>query len=223
MLSRSRQAVLVGAAFVAVVALGMALKPAEVAKSSSRDSTASSNGSLFPIASAATTPPLVAGPIVRNLTTADSAALAKPKGPSPRVQAILNYNKNLSRCPLQRDTTVKAKPIPYALIVDTLTDRPHADQMIVNYDVCGLAQGGPTLFTAGFRLFKKPNRLSMGEKELKPMPSAEQARSPRQRMRFVIPTKDMPPGDYKLDVTILVRNRAPLVVSQEFKITEKLQ
>ena len=218
MLSRTRQAVYgIAAVAVLAVALGSAMNlGADQASGTPADS---ANGVVMAGASSPkppTLPPLT----VSRMTAADSAAAAlaaKPKVPQ-RVVNILNWNKLPGRCP-QLDTAAKAPLIAYALLVDTMTDRPHADRMIVNYDVCGLREGAP--FTAAFRLFKKPGRLGRGDKELKDGPIPEVARSPRQRMRFVIPTKDMPPGDYKLDVTLQGKGKAPLVVTQEFKVTEK--
>jgi hypothetical protein len=172
-----------------------------------------------PIDSSKPTPPVTASaepvkaapPVTRVVTP------PPPPKPSARALAILAYNKLRSGC-ATRDTVPGAAPIEYAVLVDSLDDRPRADSMSVAYDVCGLPRG--TAFTASFTLTKLRQR---GLRQQKPHEETitETAGSPRSHKSRMLDTREMSPGSYRLELVVIDdRNRA-LSASREFRITEK--
>jgi hypothetical protein len=162
----------------------------------------------------------VPGAFVSTPRPGDSTAFPpKPKLPSARAQFILTYNKYPGKCPQRADTLTSTDDIAFALLVDSIPDRPRADQLSIGYDVCGLPQN--SAFNATFVLTKAANKIGWGGKELREPPTAEIAKSPRQRMRHVMNTKEMSPGDYHLDVTVRYKNKTPITISRPFKIIDK--
>jgi hypothetical protein len=221
MLSRTRQMVL-GLAAVAVftTVLGFTLKTGRFGRN---DSTATSNGNVF-LPGASKEPPKVPGVTVNKMSAADSAKLLAPKPkPSARAQAILDYNKFASKCPTI-DTMQTTKPIAYALLVDTIPDRVWADNLFIGYDICGLPRQTP--YIVSYTLSKKGGFAGRGAKEVRAQPVAENAGSPRHRLRakFDMKKEGMPPGDYKFELTLsAVKGKPPITVVREFKILPKPQ
>ena len=219
MLSRTRQLVYSALGItVFATALGMTMK---AGMAGSRDS---ATGSVIAAGSAndSKNPPAVNGAVVSLPRPGDSTALViKPKKPSDRAAFILAYSKYASSCP-QIDTMPKTPPISYAVLVDSIGSRPRADQIVVNYDVCGLARTGVSApFTAAFTLTRRGGFAGRGGKELKVPPVPEVARSPRQRVRQVLDTKDWPAGDYRLEMTVVTKGKEPVTLIREFKVTDK--
>lgn len=223
MLSRTRQAVLVGAAFVAIAALGMALKPSPNGTSKG-DSTTLSGGSVVPVANAAAAkPPVVSGAMVTKLNTADSAkfSLASKPQSSPRALAIIAANKAISKCPKFADTLATTAPIAFALLVDSIPDRVRADNIPVKYDVCGLK---PTqAYTVVATLSRKEGTIRKNWKVYTTRTYPENATSARQSMRAIVPTPAAPSGDYRLEVALTAKGKEPVSVIREFKVTDKPQ
>jgi hypothetical protein len=216
MLSRTRQAVWGGVAvLVATTLIGVGL-------ATMFDQNAAASSILKPNqrANASATPPAVNGATVTTPRPGDSTAIPpKPKPPSPRALAIIAANKVTSRCPKLADTLATTKPIAYALLVDSIADRPRADHLPIAYDVCGLAEKTP--FSTKFVLTKKKNVIGRGGKELSVPALPDVAKGTRQRLRYVLNMKDMPSGDYHLEVTLIGKGKPPIMVSREFKITDK--
>ncbi|MEO5567002.1 MAG: serine/threonine-protein kinase [Gemmatimonadaceae bacterium] len=139
-------------------------------------------------------------------------------GPSPRALAIIAYNKTKSNCPKMRDTLATTKPIPYAVLLDTIPDRKAAESMTFTYDVCGLAEG--SVFSAKFTLNKLRQRLRK-QKPLE-LTAPGTADSPRSRERVTLKTGEMSSGSYRLDVTVTNgKSRQVNAASHEFRINDK--
>jgi serine/threonine protein kinase len=219
MLSRTRQMVW-GAVAVLVFTTALGLGAMSILGDST--AAAAGTGSLITKnqrANASGTPPGVTGATVTTPAPGDSTAFPKPKPPSPRALAIIAANKVSSRCPKLADTLATTKPIAYALLVDSIADRPKADQLPVVYDVCGLAEKTP--FSTKFVLTKKKNVIGRGGKELSVPALPEVSKGTRQHMRYSLNTKDMPPGDYHLDVTLIGKGKPPITVSRDYPLTHK--
>ena len=140
----------------------------------------------------------------------------KPK-PSPRAAAILAYNKLRSSC-ARRDTLPDAKPIEYAVLMDSVADRPRGDEMTVVYDVCGLPSG--SAFTAKFTLTKLRQR-GFGQQKPHIETAIGEAKSPRSRQRRTLDMREMSAGSYRLDVVVTDAKQTATSVSREFRITDK--
>jgi serine/threonine protein kinase len=215
MLSRTRQAVWGGVAVLVastVVGLGFA---------SVFDQNAAASSVLKPDerANASAAPPAVKGATVTTPKPGDSTALPPKPKPSARAVAIMEANKLSSKCPKLADTLATTKPIAYALLLDSIADRPRADQLPVNYDVCGL--GAKTPFSTQFTLTKLHQRNPFGRQDPLEKTVPEVAQSTRQRVRYLLNTREMSSGDYRLDVQVIARGKQPVTVSREFKLTDK--
>jgi serine/threonine protein kinase len=151
-------------------------------------------------------------PAVTHVTA--SAPKPKPK-PSAHAAAILAYDKLASSC-AKRDTMPDAKAIDYAVLLDSMKDRPRSDRMNVVYDVCGLPGGTP--FTARFTLTKLRQR-GFGQQKPHEETVRETAGSPRSREKHALDTREMSAGSYRLDVMIDAKGKAS-TVSREFRISE---
>jgi tRNA A-37 threonylcarbamoyl transferase component Bud32 len=150
---------------------------------------------------------------------ADSAPRpAAPAGPSERAAAILAYNKFRSNCP-RRDTLVSAKPIAFAVLVDSIHDRTRGKTMDVSYDICG----APDIpFTTTFTLTKlNQRRLSVGKQQPHVESIPENASSPRSRKKHQLDIHEMSNGNYRLDVNVKLRDNRELTSSRNFRISDK--
>jgi serine/threonine protein kinase len=217
MLSRPRQAVysLVGVAVFAS-ALGLTMKFSNVGQASG--ATPDSTGVTI---AGTSKPPTHDGVTVSKRTPADSlaAALAAKPKPSARAALIIAANKAISRCPKYADTMATTPPIAFALLLDSLRDRPRSDQLPVVYDICGLKPG--TAYTAVLTLSKKEGMVRKSWKSVATATLPDNANSYRQSMRTPLPTPNVSPGDYLLDITLTARGKQPIAVTREFKIVDK--
>jgi serine/threonine protein kinase len=206
MLSRTRQTVWGGVAILAITTLFGSLMSLSVDEA--------------PAPVVTGTPPVVAGPTV-NATPSDAVPVATPVvKPSLRAAEILAYNKLRSNCPRRADTLAATKPVPYMVLVDSLASRPRADRMEVNYDVCGL--DARSSFQVEF-ILNKLRQGGLGFTKQKPFAERDSGfvSSPRTRRKFSMYTRDMSPGDYRLDVIVIDRSQHATKASREFKITDK--
>ena len=141
----------------------------------------------------------------------------KPK-PSPRAATIIAANAKNSKC-AKADTLI-SKPMVFALLVDSIADRPRGDFMPINYDVCGLPVNAG--FTATFTLEKLNQRNPIGRQGPITFRSPETVIGIRSRERYMFDMIKASPGDYRLDVTVLGSDKQlPLTTSRRFKITDK--
>ena len=143
--------------------------------------------------------------------------LKPPPKPSARAAAILAYNRLKSSC-AKRDTLVSAKPIEYAVLMDSLPDRSRGNEMAVVYDVCGLSAGSS--FTAKFTLTKLRQR-GFGQQKPHVATTTEKAGSPRSRERWTLDIREMSAGSYRLEVVVTEGADRVASASREFKITDK--
>ena len=150
-----------------------------------------------------------------------SAVPPAPKH-SPRVLAILAWNKLRSDCP-QLDTAAKAPAPLYSTIVSPIRDTQRQDRLDVTYDVCGLNRSAP--FKSTFTLTKLNQRSVFGVGKQQPHVETveDTAASPRDRNRFSLYIREMSAGDYKLDIVVVDRKAREARTVWEFKITEKKQ
>lgn len=208
MLSRTRQLVWSGVAVVTIATmLGLAID-------SERAGTA--EGDLVASASASpTSPPVVPGPVV----TAPIDTVKPPPKPSARATAILNANLvKGSACP-RGDTLPSAKPIAFAVFIDSIANRPRAERMDVRYDVCGLDRTAP--FTAHFRLEKLNQRRPIGRQGPIETNSIETVSGLRSRERYTLDISKASAGDYRLDIFVVDKAKREVKASREFRITDK--
>jgi hypothetical protein len=139
----------------------------------------------------------------------------KPK-PSARAAAILAYNRLTSSC-ARRDTMPNAKPIEYAVLTDSMADRPRGDAMPLVYDICGLPSG--TSFTVRFTLTKLRQR-GFGQQKPHVETATGEVRSPRSRQRRTLDVREMSAGSYRLDIVVTDASARATSVSREFRITD---
>ncbi|HET9424352.1 MAG TPA: serine/threonine-protein kinase [Gemmatimonadaceae bacterium] len=202
-LSRPKQRLVVGLAGIATIAaVGLAVD------SWLSDATAAPSGT--PVGTAAR-PPAIPGVTVM---PADSL---KPRGPSARAATILAYNKLRSRCPTQ-DTLPSAKPIEYAVMLDSVADRPRAERMDVVYHVCGLSRGSPiaTEFT-----LTKLRQWGLGQQKPHKEHAPNLTDSPRSREKWTLDTREMSAGDYRLEVVVTDPKKRQVSATREFRILDK--
>lgn len=217
MMSRTRQLVWSAVAVLVIsTALGSIMN-LSADETPAADSTGSLVASPAGTAAASPAPPTVAGATVDKPKAGDTlAAPPKPK-PSARAAAILAYNALKSNCPKRADTLTTSKPIAYAVIADAIADRPRADRLDVNYDVCGLDPRAP--FSVEFTLTKLHQR---GLRQQKPHSERDSGvvASPRSRRKFSLFTREMSEGDYRLDVVVHDKAKREAITSREFKIVK---
>jgi hypothetical protein len=207
MLSRTRQLVWSGVAMVTIATmLGLAINADDVGTT-----TTDSSGLV-----SSTSPPIVAGPVVM----APQLDTAKPPPkPSERAAAILQANAvKGSACPVG-DTLPRAKPIAFAVFLDSIADRGRAEKMDVRYDVCGLGRSAP--FTAHFKLEKLNQRRPIGRQGPIETNSIETVAGLRSRERYTLDISKASAGDYRLDIFVVDKAKREVKASREFRITDK--
>jgi eukaryotic-like serine/threonine-protein kinase len=168
-----------------------------------------------PVSSPATPP--TASPSGSPSVVAATPPKPKPRPkPSARAAAILAYNRLKSSC-ARRDTMPDAKPIGYAVLVDSLADRPRGNEMTLVYDVCGLPSGSP--FTVTFTLTKLRQR-GFGQQKPHVETTSGKTAGPRSRQRRTLDMREMSAGSYRLDVVVTDANASTTSVNREFRITD---
>jgi serine/threonine protein kinase len=192
------------------------------AKSAIVPNTASAQHSAVPSAGAQPITPQAAP--LDSIRNADSAKALAAKTPSKsasskRVATILAYNKLKSSCP-KLDTATTAKPIEYAVRLDSIRDRVLSDNMSVSYDVCGLPSGSP--FTTQFTLTKLNQH---GFRQQPPHNEAAPglAETPRFHQRWKLELKGLSSGDYQLDAVVIDGKKRQASASRKFKLSDKKQ
>jgi serine/threonine protein kinase len=203
MLSRTRKLVWSGVSVVVVAtALGFALDlPA----------------SKSPAAAAET--PALSGAVVTTPRPGDSTALPPAPKPSARAAAIIAANKIRSSCPKLPDTLATTRPLAFAVLLDSIPDRPRADVMAVPYHVCGLQPGSP--FIARFTLTKLNQKNPFGRQAPIEATAPETAAGIRSPERYSLGVSKASAGSYRLDVVIADKDKRELTASREFRILEK--
>ena len=111
-----------------------------------------------------------------------------------------------------------AKPIAFAVLVDSVADRPRGDEMSLVYDVCGLPSGSS--FTGTFTLTKLRQR-GFGQQKPHVETATGKVASPRSRQRRTLDMREMSAGSYRLDVVVKDASDRTMSASREFRITDK--
>jgi len=141
----------------------------------------------------------------------------KPAGPSIRAAAILRSNAIPSTCP-KRDTVATAKPIAFALLLDSIPDRARGESMTVHYDVCGLEPAAP--FSTHFTL-KKTHQFGLGKQKDHEEQQVEKAIGPRSPAKWTLDMHEMSAGTYTLEVLITAPGPKQAHASRDFVIRDK--
>ena len=103
------------------------------------------------------------------------------------------------------------------MLVDSIADRPRADEMEIVYDVCGLSAGSS--FTAKFTLTKLRQR-GFGQQKPHLETATATAASPRSRQSRILDTRELSAGSYRLDIVVTDGSDRITSASREFRITE---
>jgi serine/threonine-protein kinase len=157
------------------------------------------------------------GEVVAQTPPAVPAPTPKPPGPSTRAAAIIRSNAIQSTCP-KRDTVETAKPIAFALRVDSIPDRARGTSMTVHYDVCGLESTTP--FSTHFTLTKTHQR-GFGKQPPHEEQQVEKALGPRSPAKRTLDIHEMSAGTYTLEVVVTAPGARQATATRDFVIRDK--